>query len=91
MPIFWVEQKFVLDPIKAAELRFGLSVPCIGQSVGIFLLLVGIILMSVGQLKKKLCANEKSSSLLTKLEANGIEAVIKEQEMNPLMPSRLLK
>lgn len=85
MPVFWVEQKFVLDSIKAGDLRFGLSVPCIGQFIGIFLLLTGIILMSVGQLKKIFCGSEKSSSLLSKLEANENKAVIKDHEMNPLM------
>lgn len=85
MPLFWVEQKFSLDSIKAGELGFGLNVPFIGQTVGIVLLLSGIILMSVGQLKKIFFSTEKSPSLLSKLEANGNGAVIKEYEMNPLM------
>lgn len=83
--MFWVEQKFVLDSDKSGELRFGLTVPYIGQAIGIFLLLIGLILMSVGQLKKFFCTNDKSSSLLSKLEANGNGAVIKDYEMNPLM------
>lgn len=85
MPVFWAEQKFLLDSGKASQVRFAINLPFIGQSIGGFLFLLGVILMSVSQLKKIFCANEKSKNLLEKLEANGNGAVIKDYEMNPLM------
>lgn len=85
MPVFWVEQKFLMDAGKASQIRFALNLPSIGRITGIFLLVIGLFFISASQLRKILCPKEKSSNLLSKIEANGKGAVIKDYEMNPLM------
>lgn len=83
MPLFWVEQKFSMDADNANKIKLALSAPGIGQTTGLVLLIAGIVLMSLSQLRKILCPRKKSTNLLSKIEAN--EAVIKDNERNPLM------
>lgn len=86
MPLFWVEQRFVLDADKGAELSLALKAPLIGQSIGVALLIVGVILMSHRYLRKVLCStNQRSVKLRPSIEKMEAGAVIKEFEMNPLM------
>lgn len=86
MPVFWVEQKFVLHADIARELRFALMLPSIGHYVGVILIIFGIIMMSFTRLRKLLCINkgkfEKAHDIYVKVDA---EPLTKEQEMNPLM------
>lgn len=95
MPLFWVEQKFSMDEDNANKIKLALSAPGIGQTTGLVLLIVGIVLMSLSQLRKILCPRRKSTNFLSKIEANANEAVIKDNETNPLMipmsPTELLQ
>lgn len=89
MPLFWVEQRFVLDADKGAELNLALKAPLIGQSIGVALLIVGVILMSHRYLRKVLCGtNQRSVKLRPSIEKLEAGAVIKEFEMNPLMTDK---
>lgn len=85
MPIFWVEQKFIIDAEHASQIKFALKVPCIGKIAGIILLISGIILMSIKHLKPLCCFNEKSPKL-SKFPSNLNGAVNK--EMKPLVISK---
>lgn len=86
MPIFWVEQKFVMNAEQASQIKFALKVPGIGKIAGIILLISGIILLSIKQLKLLCCYKEKSQEL-KKLHLNFNGAVSK--EMKPLVISNI--
>lgn len=87
LPVFWVEQRFVLDAEKASELKMALMFPAIGRYVGIFLVISGIILMSISPMRRLLGIGKRQCEtpydIYSRIEAN--EPVIKEQEINPLM------
>ena len=87
MPLFWVEQKFELDTSKAGELWFALNAPLIGQSIGIALLILGIILMSIRYLKR-FWLRKQSKNFVKDIVHTEIGIVTKDQEMNPLMIER---
>ena len=88
MPIFWLEQKFILDKDRASQVKLALNAPLIGQIVGGLLLFSGVLLLAFSQLRKFFCAKEKAKNLLSKLEANGNASVIKDYETNPLMTTK---
>lgn len=88
MPLFWVEQRFVLDSDKGGELSLALNAPLIGQSIGIALLVVGVILMSNRYIRKVLCTNKRSEKFRPSIEKLEAGAVIKEFETNPLMTAK---
>lgn len=86
MPIFWVEQKFVMDAEKAGQLRLALFAPTIGQVVGVSLLIVGFVIISIRHLRRVFSsASADPTNVLSKLEMSGKEAVIKDFELNPLV------
>jgi len=80
MPIFWVEQKFVMDAENSSQIKLALVIPFIGRTLGIVMFVIGLVLISVRYLKTILCGSKDTTSHLSK--ANG--AVI-DYEINPLM------
>lgn len=85
MPIFWVEQRFIMDAATASQIKFALDIPCYGQIAGFGLLAVGILFMIIPYLKKLFCASKTSPNPSSKAEANGNGSVILDCEKNPLM------
>lgn len=86
MPIFWVEQRFIMDTENSSKIKFALDVPSYGRFAGFALLIVGMILIAVPYLKRLFCTSKSSLNLLSKVEAaNGNAAVILDCEKNPLM------
>lgn len=86
MPIFWVEQKFVMDAEKAGQIRLALYAGTIGQIVGVSLLIVGFAIISIRHLRRVFSsATTDPAKVLSKLEASGKDAVIKDYELNPLV------
>jgi len=87
MPIFWIEQKFVMDADTAGKIRFALLAPWIGQVAGVSLLIVGVAIISIKHFRRCFCANSSQASnrnIFSKIEkANA--PVIKDYEMNPLV------
>lgn len=84
MPIFWLEQKFVLDAERAGQVKIALNAPKLGQIVGALLIFSGVLVMFISHFRKFFCA-KKAKNLLSKLEANGNASVIKDFEINPLV------
>lgn len=87
MPIFWVEQTFVMDAEHASQIEFALKVPIIGKIAGIVLLISGIVLMSIKHLKPICGFNEKSQQRLSKLHSNLNNGAVS-KEMKPLVISK---
>jgi hypothetical protein len=86
MPLFWVEQKFVMDTEKSSQIKFALDIPWIGQSVGIVLTLAGIILMSMTHLRRLCCQIRVNTTTPHSKTADTEKGtVIKDYEINPLM------
>jgi CD36 family len=86
MPIFWVEQKFVMDAEKAGQIRLALYAGTIGQIVGVSLLIVGFAIISIRHFRRVFSsATTDPAKVLSKLEASGKDAVIKDYELNPLV------
>lgn len=88
MPLFWVEQKFVMDAEKASQIRFALLAPCIGQIVGVSLLIVGCAILSIRHFRRLFSATKHPANILSKPEANLKDAVIRDYEMNPLVSNQ---
>lgn len=84
MPIFWLEQKFLMDRDKTSQVKLALNAPLLGQIVGALLIFTGFLVMSINQFRRFFCANEKANNLPSKHEVNGHSAVIRD-ESNPLM------
>lgn len=85
MPIFWLEQKFVMDTDKTSQVKLALNAPIFGQIVGVLLIFLGVLVMSISHFRKCFCAKEQAKNFLSKLETNGHVTVIKDYETNPLM------
>lgn len=85
MPIFWLEQKFILDADTAGQLKLALNAPFLGQIIGALMMLIGLVFLFISQFRKLFCAKEKAKSFLSKLEANGTSVVIIDSEINPLV------
>jgi len=83
MLIFWVEQKFIMDKDKTSRLKLALDVPFFMRLVGALLLLSGVAMLFISQLRKLFCSKEKAKNLISKFEVNEHNAVIKEAD--PLM------
>jgi hypothetical protein len=86
MPIFWVEQKFVMDAEKAGQIRLALYAPTIGQIVGVSLLIVGFAILSIRHLRRVFSSvTTDPAHMISILEASGKDSVIKGYELSPLV------
>lgn len=85
MPIFWVEQRFIMNADTASQIKLALDIPCYGLIAGFVLLAIGVVLILVPYLKRLCCASKTSLDLPSKTESNGNCAVIKDREEKPLM------
>lgn len=61
MPLFWVEQKFVMDAETSSQIRLALNIPLYGRIIGVLLSIVGLLLMSTKHLKRLFCATKPIS------------------------------
>lgn len=85
MPIFWVEQRFIMDADTASQIKLALDIPCYGRIAGFVLLAIGVFFIFVPYLKRLFCTSKIRSDLPSKTESNGNCAVIMDREENPLM------
>jgi CD36 family len=83
LPVFWVEQRFVMAEKESSQIRFALLAPVIGQVVGVSLLVLGFVIIFFHHFKRLFCTNH--SNLLLIVETTGKDSVIKDYEMNPLV------
>jgi hypothetical protein len=71
MPLFYVEQKFVMDEEKSSELRIGLLMLGGSKYVGFFLIFIGLFIFVLKPLKYYCCRIQR-----VKKEAIFIKEVI---------------
>jgi hypothetical protein len=79
MPLFWMEQKFVLEADKARLVKLALKAPETGRIFGIVLLVLGIILLLLRFVFKTVAISDKSKL------SEEIVNVRKDDEINPLV------
>ncbi|CRL01976.1 CLUMA_CG015303, isoform A [Clunio marinus] len=90
MPIFYVEQKFIMDDDKASQIKLALNIPFIGQIIGVIIFALGIFMISFHYFKSFFTSKTSNDSKSLPLKP-GATTVIRDVEMNPLMKKTNLK
>jgi hypothetical protein len=91
MPLFWVEQKFVMDADKSSQIKIVLEIPEIGRILGVVLLFLGCILMLFRHMSKvfqRTVTVPEKLNFRAKIDDGNI--VITDIESNPLMSRHMM-
>lgn len=86
MPAMWFEQKFVMDPEMAEQIRMAVKVPWIGRLIGIGMLTLGLLTVIITYFVE--CSMQRKQSRRQKTEfnlVNRVEAVPVKKEVSPLL------
>lgn len=86
MPAMWFEQKFVMDPEMAEQIRLAVMVPWIGRLIGIGMLTLGLLTVIITYFVD--CAMQRKQLQRQKTEfslVNRVEALPVKKEVSPLL------
>lgn len=86
MPAMWFEQKFVMDPQMAEQIRMAVKVPWVGRLVGIGMLALGIFTVIITYLVEYVMQRKQSRRQKTEFNlGNRIDIMPVKKEVSPLL------